>query len=200
VIATLLVIAVAILAYVAWTRYQAPPPAQAPATEPAPDAPAMPGRGMPPTAAMDPGVKWDAPRRWAVRPARPMRLATYSIPAAGGDREDAECAVFYFGPGQGGSVDANLERWIGEFENPSSPLRASREVRGIPIARVEVAGTYLSHGATMAQQGTRPDYKLLGAIAQGPKGPVFFKLTGPVRTVNAARREFDGMIESLRKP
>ncbi len=27
----------------------------------------------------------------------------------------AECGVYYFGAGQGGSVDANLDRWIGQF-------------------------------------------------------------------------------------
>lgn len=208
VIAALLVIAMAILAYLAWTRYQAPPPAQTTAPEPAPAAPAMPGgSGTPPPGAggmvsveaADPGLAWNVPKRWSLEAPRPMRVATYSVPAAGGDAEGAVCAVYYFGPGQGGSVDANLERWIGEFESPSAPSRATREVRGISLARVEVAGTYLAHGATMEQQGTRPNYKLLGAIAQGPKGSVFFKLTGPVRTVNAARREFDGMLESLRK-
>jgi hypothetical protein len=205
VIAAVLVIAMAILAYVGWTKYKAPPPAQAPATEPAPAAPEMAGGalpgggGMPSAEAADPGLAWEAPKRWALEPPRPMRVATYSIPAARGDSAGAVCAVYYFGPGQGGSVDANIERWIGEFENPSVPLRATREVRGVPIARIEVAGTYLSHGATMQQQGTKPNYKLLGAIAQGPGGSVFFKLTGPVKTVDAARREFDGMLESMRR-
>src|SRR3972149_3131613 len=44
------------------------------------------------------GVAWTPPARWASQGARPMRAATYRVPAAQGDAEDGECAVFYFGP------------------------------------------------------------------------------------------------------
>ncbi|HXJ41594.1 MAG TPA: hypothetical protein VNH18_20115, partial [Bryobacteraceae bacterium] len=46
------------------------------------------------------GLKWTAPGAWASKGAAPMRAATYT---AG----DAECVVYFFGPGQGGTVDAN---------------------------------------------------------------------------------------------
>src|SRR5271166_5893164 len=55
------------------------------------------------------GVRWTMPAGWKAETQRPMRLATYRVGA------DAECGVYYFGPGQGGSVDANLERWVGQF-------------------------------------------------------------------------------------
>ena len=51
-----------------------------------------------------------------MQPTRPMRAATYRIPAAKGDTEGAELAVFYFGQGQGGAVDANVKRWVGQFQ------------------------------------------------------------------------------------
>ena len=44
-----------------------------------------------------------------------MRAATYDIPAAPGDKDNAECAVYFFGEGQGGSIDAKLERWKNQF-------------------------------------------------------------------------------------
>jgi len=38
---------------------------------------------------------------------------------------------------------------------------------------------------------------LLGAIVEGPHGSVFFKLTGPAKTIEAVSAEFDAMIHSL---
>src|SRR5262249_54747614 len=64
------------------------------------------------------GVKWTMPARWKAGPPKQMRAATYLIPAAAGDSEDAECAVFM---NIGGGVQANSDRWAGPFEKPASP-------------------------------------------------------------------------------
>jgi hypothetical protein len=129
-----------------------------------------------------------------------MRVATYSVPAAQGDAEGAECAVYYFGAGQGGGVDANLQRWIGEFQPVTRSKRSARNVGGIPVSLADAAGTYTAHGASMAQsKGDKPGWRLLGAIAEGPQGAVFFKLTGPEKTVAAASRDFDALVGSLKK-
>jgi hypothetical protein len=153
---------------------------------------------MPP--AEDPGVTWQAPKRWAEQAASGMRLATYAVPApASGD--PASCAVYYFGPGQGGGIDDNIERWIGEFENPSAPARRALKVSGMKVSRVELSGTYLAH-AGMSGGGSEspsPGWTLLGAIVEGPNGALFFKLTGPTATVSPAAKEFDALLASLRK-
>src|ERR671912_2758201 len=60
------------------------------------------------------GVRWTAPAAWKAEAARPMRAATYSIPNVAGESGTAECVVNYFGPGQGGDVAANMERWRGQ--------------------------------------------------------------------------------------
>jgi hypothetical protein len=39
---------------------------------------------------------------------------------------------------------------------------------------------------------------MLGAIAVGPKGPVFFKLVGKRSSVEGARAAFDGLVSSLK--
>jgi hypothetical protein len=39
----------------------------------------------------------------------------------------------------------------------------------------------------------------VGAIVEAPEGNVFFKLTGPAKTVQAARPAFDKMLQSVRK-
>src|SRR5262245_45685917 len=72
-------------------------------------------------------VKWSAPSRWESKPPSGMRAATYVIPAAQGDPEGAECAVFL---NIQGGVDANIKRWIGQFEQPdgsSSEAKAKQK-------------------------------------------------------------------------
>lgn len=146
------------------------------------------------------GVQWTVPKRWTPQAERPMRIATYAIPAAEGDAEGGECAVSFFGSGQGGNVDANIDRWVGQFENASAPSRGSKEVNGMKVTTVGISGAYLApSGPMMQSSGSKANFRLLGAIADAPEGMVFFKFTGPAKTVAAAEGEFDAMIGSLTK-
>lgn len=146
------------------------------------------------------GVKWSVPKGWTVQAERPMRIATYTVAAAEGDAEGAECAVSFFGTGQGGNIDANIDRWVGQFENPGLPSKASREVSGIKITTVRVNGNYLAPGGPMMQStGKKENYRLNGAIVEAPEGLVFFKLTGPAKTVESATGAFDAMVGSIAK-
>jgi hypothetical protein len=146
------------------------------------------------------GVRWNLPAGWEVGAERPRRVATYTVPPAGGDTEGGECAVFYFGPGQGGNADANIERWIGQFESGARSKRSNGTVGGMALQNVEVEGTYLApSGPMMQSSGSRPGYRLLGAIVEAPEGLVFFKFTGPEKTVQGARGAFDGMVRSIKK-
>ena len=57
-------------------------------------------------------LKFDAPQGWVSKaPASSMRVAEFTLPKTTGDAEDATLGIFFFG-GQGGNVQANLERWI----------------------------------------------------------------------------------------
>jgi hypothetical protein len=129
-----------------------------------------------------------------------MRKAQYRIP---GEAGDAECVVFYFGPGQGGDARANAERWAGQFTQPDG--RASTEVmktesldvNGLNVLWVEVKGTYKASPMMGGSAEPNPAYMLFGAIARGPDANWFFKLTGPEATVEANRSAFDAMVRSL---
>lgn len=146
------------------------------------------------------GVHWTLPPRWVPQGERPMRIATYTIPAAEGDTEAGECAVFYFGHDQGGDVRMNIDRWIGQFENPHDTKESTSEVGDIKVTLVTTTGTYLSPGGpAMQSQGSKENFKLNGAIVEAPGGLVFFKVVGPARTLDAAAAEFTGMIGSLKK-
>jgi hypothetical protein len=185
-LAVAFVVLVAALSLFAWRRSVAPAPnASMPPSAGAPAAGSMGG-------AEDPGVHWTRPSNWDQGGDRPMRLATY-VPAG----TSAECAVFYFGEGQGGNVDDNVDRWVGQFSGAPNPRRVHSKVNGLEVTRVEVRGTYLDPGMDMKSQGERPDWMLLGAIVQGPHGPVFFKFTGPAAEVSSARHDFDAMLAGI---
>lgn len=153
-----------------------------------------------------PGLTWTAPAGWEVQGPRPMRTATYRIPAAKGDTEGAELAVFYFGRGQGGAVDANVKRWVSQFQTadgkpvPEKAVKTKAEkLGGLPLTTVDVKGTYAGGGPMMGPSSPKPGFRLLGAIIEGPNGNVFFKLTGPEKTVAAAEKPFRKLLESVKK-
>ena len=146
------------------------------------------------------GIRWSLPKRWTEQGQRPMRVATYTTPAAEGDSEGVECAVFYFGANQGGTVDQNIERWVGQFETSGVPTRSGKDVNGMKVSLVQVAGAYLAPAGPMMQStGKKENFRLLGAIVEGPEGMVFYKFTGPAKSVTEAEGEFNAMVESIGK-
>jgi len=145
------------------------------------------------------GIGWSLPARWKEMGERPMRIATYAIPG-GGEGAGAECAVFHFGSGQGGDVKANIDRWVGQFENPTTPVEGQKEADGMKIITVTTTGTYLAPSGPMMQSaGKLTNYMLLGAIVEAPGGSVFFKLTGPSASVEGAKAEFEALLGSIKK-
>ena len=150
------------------------------------------------------GLEFEAPSTWiSETPSSSMRLAQYRLPRLEGDPEDAELAVFYFG-GQGGSVQANVDRWIGQFSNPDGssvthPQVSERKINGISLTIVDVRGTYhQAQGPMMAQTTAKENYRMLAAVAEGPGGPTFFKLTGPQPTVDHFEESFNSFLDTLR--
>src|ERR1700737_4965585 len=99
------------------------------------------------------GLEWKGPAAWKIQPPKPMRAATWRISAAKGDKDEAECAVFFFGAGQGGSVDANVQRWMGQFEtmdDSSWPKTSHEKVGDLKVTLLEVQGTFLWSATPMA--------------------------------------------------
>ncbi len=128
-----------------------------------------------------------------------MRKANYTVPGAEGN-DAAELIVFFFGPGQGGGVDANIDRWVTQFRVPDGggavePLVHEMESDGMPVTMVELAGEWQQ----MGQNWFTPDQLFLAAIVDAPVGRVFLRLAGPTATVEANREPFVEMIEGLKK-
>ena len=148
-------------------------------------------------------LRWEAPESWeGVRPSSSMRMAEYLVPGPEGS-EAAVLSVFHFGPGGGGGVEANLDRWIGQFKQPDgapseeAARRKKITVRGMTVHLLDVSGTY-NAGAAMAGGGSKADQRVLGAIVEAPAGLFFFKLLGPKATVAAHEDSFAEFVASMR--
>ena len=136
-------------------------------------------------------LRFKAPDGWTTEKASSsMRVAQYKLPKAEGDKEDASLVVYYFGANQGGTPQANIDRWIGQIQQPDgsdSKSKAKTEtltVNGLKVTTVDVTGTY---NAEMAPgSGTfhnDENYRLRAAVIETPNGSYYVKLIGPEKTV-----------------
>jgi hypothetical protein len=167
-----------------------------------PTTPKPPAPAATPSAMANPPVEvsWFDPPEWKRSPkVSPMRKATYVIPHAPSDKEDGELGVFYFGPGQGGGVDANVDRWVKQFTDVTvdKVKRADRQANGMKQHTVEVESGTFNVNAMAGAPKLKTGYGLLGAIVEAPSGQYFFKLTGPEATVKAARKSFYQLLDSV---
>ncbi len=123
-----------------------------------------------------------------------MRKATYKIPKAKGDSEDAEVSVI----SAGGGLDANIDRWAGQFEGKPKPKRSTKKVGELDVTLVELDGTFNGGGMPgAAPSAPKAKWRMLAAIVEVGGQTTFFKLTGPDATVNGARKDFDALVASF---
>lgn len=154
------------------------------------------------------GIFIETPAAWkAVAPSGSSRIAQFEIPLVEGDSGKAEVVVTHF-PGQGavGGVEMNIQRWVSFFKtkegtalDPSAAKRETFAHDQLTIHMVEVTGYYTSPAmAGGTGETTSSEYMLLGAIVEGSGGPWFFRGTGPVATMEAARADFVKLMNDLR--
>jgi hypothetical protein len=137
-----------------------------------------------------PALGWKMPADWqeAPSPSR-LRLATYRIPGG------AEMSVAR----AGGTTEANIQRWISQFDNAGADTREERTIHGLHVTLVQVAGTYEPSPTMMAgaPPEAHPGWALQGAIVETAGDPYFFKLLGPASALQAARPSFERLLQSL---
>jgi hypothetical protein len=143
------------------------------------------------------------PSGWvSATPTSSMRLAEYRVPAAGG-AIPVEIVVYFFGPGQGGSPQANLDRWKSQFSNPAGgPVAETvrRDTSGaFPLTIAEYSGTYArGTGAGSSPDAARPGHQLIAIVAETPRGTLFFQCFGPAAAVDAQRAAYLQFVRGLR--
>jgi hypothetical protein len=147
-------------------------------------------------------LQFKTPDGWiSEQPSSNMRVAQYRLP---GDAGDASLVVFFFGPGQGGPVEANLDRWIGQMKQPdgsSSKEKAKTEtttINGMKVTLLDVAGTY-SAGDMTGGAGTpqdKPNSRMRAGVFETSKGAYYVKLVGPEKTIERWDKAYMAFIKS----
>lgn len=141
------------------------------------------------------------PPKWTTRaPASTMRLAEYVVPTDA--QGSAEVVVYFFGPAQGGNVDANLTRWKAQFSTPDGspvPETIVRDSTGtFPITFAEYRGNYRRGIGTGSADSVRTGQTLVAGIAETPRGTLFIQLFGNSARVAEEKATFLQFVRGLR--
>jgi len=130
--------------------------------------------------------------KWEV-PASAMRKAQLLVPGANG--ESADITFFHFGPGAGGGLQANVDRWFAQFGNSKTSQR-DVTIGKTRIVYVEAEGTFQS-GMPGGPTTPLENHALRGAILEDAEGgDVFVKMTGPTPVALSAWPLFDEMVRA----
>lgn len=146
------------------------------------------------------GLEFPKPPTWTwQQPSMAFRTLQYAVPAmAGSSSGAAELIISLFKAGDGGPIQANIDRWAGQFtDSEGKPLKAvveSSESNGLRLHQVELAGAYRGVGAAASRNSTRQ----LGLIVETPSHRVFVRMLGPDETVSAHRGEFAALVAGTR--
>jgi hypothetical protein len=144
-----------------------------------------------------------APAGWTKKdPVSRIVEVEFAISPAKGDETPGRLTAM----GAGGSVESNIDRWVGQFVGPggaaAKPQRDKTNVSGCEVEVVDLAGTYKdSPGGPFAGGKTvmRDNYRMLGAIIQTKdRGNYFLKLYGPKATIDESEKGFQEMVKSLK--
>lgn len=143
------------------------------------------------------GLAVTLPTGWVeVASSSRMRLGTVRLPRVEGDTEDGELSII---PAMG-TVEANVDRWSGQFQEKPVPVLSTREVGEFEITFVELWGTFSPGMGAGGNSTPKPETLLLGAIVRMPgvSSLLFFKAWGPRKTMDQRKPEFEEFVSSLR--
>src|SRR5438094_80711 len=121
-------------------------------------------------------LHFKAPDGWVTeKPSSNMRAAQYKLPKVEGDPEDASLVLYYFGATQGGTTQANIDRWIGQMQQPDGSASKDKAktdnmtVNGLKVATVDVTGTYTAEMAPGSKTfHDDENYRLRAAVVETP--------------------------------
>jgi len=142
-----------------------------------------------------------SPAGWKrVKPKTRIVEYEFSVPPVKGDERPGRVTVM----GAGGSVEANIDRWVGKFRQPDRKSTRQRtqvekkQIAGQTVHVVDITGIYRDQLGPFAPAKYRENYRQLAAIIVTEKlGQHFVKFVGPRRTVAANEKAFAAMLETL---
>ncbi len=136
-------------------------------------------------------LKLSVPATWKQQqPSNNLRLAQFSIPPVEDDKDAAELVI---SPPIGGTREANITRWVDQFEAAGRELVMTKgQCPQGEYVLVQLSGTYKRSIGPPIRGKTEPapGYKMHGVMLTVTKdgknvGNYFLKLTGPAKTVAA---------------
>ena len=147
-----------------------------------------------------PSITLPKPAAWMwVKPSMQFRTLQYQVcnPGPGKVAPCADLIVSVFKMGDGGSVEANIGRWKNQFQNadgtPAQPTRSQRVAAGASVTRVDLKGAWKGMGMGEAQNNSEQ----LAAAIELPQETIYIRMVGPESTVEAARKDFEAMVDGL---
>lgn len=152
----------------------------------------------------DGNIRFNASGTWKkVKPRSRIVEFEIKVPKVEGDEKDGRLTIM----GAGGSIQANIERWHGQFSQPdggdtSEKTKVKKDkVNGQDVTMVDITGTFLDKpGGPFAGGKTieRKNYRMLAAIIETEQdGNYFVKLYGPKKTIDKNEKKFVAMIKSV---
>lgn len=147
-----------------------------------------------------------APKEWKKSDKRSQMIQfEFSAPA---EAKEDEPSVRITVMRAGGSIDANIDRWYGQFTQPDGKSTKEQskvekfEAEGQTVHWVDIPGTFketmgggpFSGGKTVE----REDYRMLGAILVAESGAQYFiKMTGPTKICESLKDGFEKMLKEV---
>ena len=147
------------------------------------------------------------PSAWVVeQPTSTMRKAQLRLPGDGDS--DAELVIYNFGttPEAGGSVEANFDRWCGQFvqadgrDSTEVATRRESQISGMAVHTIDISGRYVAAVRPgNPEMHDKPDHRMLGSVIISPAGKYFLKLLGPSSTVEKHAARYEEFLRSLKR-
>ncbi len=138
------------------------------------------------------------PTEWkAVKPKINMIEHEFVAPAEG--EQQARVTVMQ----ATGSVDANIERWIGQFDGAKKEDAKieDKEVNGLKVHVVDITGTFMQKmGGPFAPGPTEKleNHRMIGVIIESKnEGKIFIKMTGPNDVVAKLKEGVDKLVSTV---
>lgn len=142
-------------------------------------------------------VQLTAPEGWVrQQPRNEFVNAEFTLPKAEGDPRDGRLTVST----AGGSIDANVDRWRGQFgDKPKKDEREELEAGGLKVTVIDLAGSYNDQPGPFAPGVQREGYRMLAAIIPVGDQLHFVKAYGPEKTMAEHEDAFHAFVQSVRK-
>ncbi len=147
------------------------------------------------------GIEITTPPEWVRRPPRVAIIEhEFAVPAKDDGEGEGRSTVMQ----AGGSIEANIERWFGQFEQPDGAKTAERatveeeKAGDVEYVLVDIPGTFLDAPGPFAPPVRREGHRMIVAIVPTGEGNYFVRFDGPAELVESYADDFRAMFERLR--